>query len=156
MNLSLKTDVTATNRKLREYQVANGMQVDKELEDVTDPKAKVSKRRNDDNPDRSGLIKGLKKVAAPKPIVVYDPFEGMPVTTDYYKLSDDYDTGYNEYKKDQAILAGGYDFRETLEESLLRAFAGFGVFVEEEKAHESNQTGPTTRPAAVSATDDVF
>lgn len=155
MNLSLKTDVAATNSKLKDYQIANGLRIDKDIQDAPDPKTKAPRRKIVDSTDRSGLVRGLKKIEAPKPVAMYDPFQGMPVTTDYYKLSDDYDTGYSEYKKNTQVLAGGYDFQEALGESLLRAFAGFGVFIEEEKAQPLPLV-PIAQAAAVSGLDDIF
>ena len=155
MNLSLKTDVAATNRKLKEYQIANGMEVDKDLGPVPEPKTKPPKRKLDSTTDRSGLIKGLKKIEAPKTVATYDPFQSMPIATDYFTLSDDYETGYNEYKKNEAVIAGGYDFREALEESLVRAFSGFGVFIEEEKA-QLKEAVPVMQAATIPASDDVF
>ncbi len=155
MNLSLKTDVAATNSKLKDYQVANGLKVDKDLQDAPDPKTKAPKRKIADATDRSGLVRGLKKIVAPKPVARYDPFKGMPVTADYFTLNNNYDTGYNEYRKNAQILAGGYDFQEAIGESLLRAFAGFGVFIEEEKA-QPQPLVPTAQAAAVSAMDDMF
>ena len=154
MNLSLKTDAVITNNKLKEYQLANGLKIDKDLQDAPDPKFKAPKRKFNDSTDRSGLIKGLKKIQVPKPVATYDPFQGMPMTTDYFSLSNDYDTGYNEFKKNEAVLAGGYDFQEALGESLVRAFAGFGVFVEEEKAEAVRIS--TTQASAVASSDDVF
>jgi hypothetical protein len=155
MNLSLRTDVITTNRKLKDYQIANGLIVDKELQDAPETKTKAQRRKIDDGTDRSGLIKGLKKRQVAKRVAAYDPFQGMPITTDYYRVTEDYDTGYNDYKKNAAMLAGGYDFQEALGESLLRAFAGLGVFIDEEKA-QSDQVGPMTHKTAVAAIDDVL
>jgi hypothetical protein len=152
MNLSLKTDVAVTNRKLKDYQLANGIIVDKDVQDAIDQKLKPSKVAFAQSVDRSGLIQGLRKIEAPKEAPKYDPFQGMPITTDYFSIEDDYNTSYNEFKKDKAMAAGGYDFREALEESLVRAFAGFGVFVEEEKTKASSSR-PT---AATTASNDVF
>ena len=154
MNLSLKADVAATNGKLKDYQIANGLKIDKDVQDAPDPKIKAPKRKLADSTDRSGLIKGLKKVVAPKPMERYDPFQGMPVTTDYFKLSNDYETPYSEFQKDPKMVAGGYNFQEALEESLVRAFAGFGVFIEDERAG-INEEAPKMR-AVNTASDDVF
>lgn len=133
MNLSLKTDAAVTNRKLKDYQLANGVIIDKDLQDSPDQKLKAPRNALSHSTDRSGLIQGLKKIEVPKQAPKYDPFQGMPTKTDYFSIDDDYNTSYNEFKKDRGMAAGGYDFRETLEESLVRAFAGFGVFVEQEK-----------------------
>jgi hypothetical protein len=152
MNLSLKTDSAATNRKLKDYQLANGIIVDKDLQDTPDQKLKPPRLSFTQSVDRSGLIHGLKKIEAPKEAPKYDPFQGMPIKTDYFSTEDDYKTSYNEFKNDKAMAAGGYDFREALEESLVRAFAGFGVFVEQEKTN-----APSSRPtAATTASNDVF
>jgi CDK-activating kinase assembly factor MAT1 len=155
MNLSLKTDVASTNRKLVEYQLANKILVDKEVQRYSEEekKKKAPKRLVENSRDRSGLIKGLKKIEQPKVMAKYDPFQGMPVATSYFTLSEDYDTGYSEYKKNEAVLAGGYDFQEALCESLLRAFSGLGVFVEEEKASTSR---PTTSIKNNDSSNDVF
>lgn len=156
MNLSLKTDVTTTNRKLKDYQLANSILVDPELQDAPELKAKAPKRVIDQTADRSGLVRGLRKTEVPKQVAKYDPFMGMPVSTDYFTLHDNYDTGYSEFKTNKALVAGGYDFVEALQESLVRAFAGFGVFIEEEKGRSKEGTTATTATTANSASDDVF
>ena len=121
MNLVLNTDAASTNRRLKAYQEANVAASKRQL--------KVG-----ESPDPTGLIQGLKKVAAPPVIEIYDPFMGMSTRRDYYELRSDYVSRYDEFKKDDQFAAGGYDFDQYWDESLLRAFAGLGVFIEEEKA----------------------
>lgn len=137
MDLFLRTNVAEVNQKLRDYQLANGINIDK-TDDGTRAKVKLARKVDEDYPDRSGLIEGLKRIVIPEPIAPYDPFDGMPKTWDYFTITDEYELGYDQYKKDQALLAGGYSLHEALEESLVRAFAGFGVFVDEEKAQDAS------------------
>ena len=120
MNLVLGTDVVSTNRRLKAYEEANA----------------TPKRRDvwtGDTNDPSGLVHGLKKVVPPPQLAAYDPFMGMPRSKDYYQLRDDYTSRYDRFKKDDQVSAGGYDFQQYWDESLLRAFAGLGVFIDEEK-----------------------
>lgn len=108
MNLVLNTDVNATNRKLKEYQKANNIKVDKNLED-NKSKPAAKRVRDDGNADPSGLIQGLKKIEAPPPVADYDPFEGMPTSYDYFDLKEDYVDILHPNKPQTSWTAGGYN-----------------------------------------------
>lgn len=166
MNLVLGTDVGATNRRLKEYQVANGLLVkdaatadlDIEADRPAGKLAKQAHTRTDSSADPSGLIKGLKRKVAPVPAPPYDPFMGMPRTRSYYQLGETYESRYDRMKDQDAFSAGGYDFQQYWDESLLRAFAGLGCFIEDEMASRNPPaTGTaTSAPVTPKAVDDVF
>ncbi|KAJ9622098.1 uncharacterized protein PV06_05826 [Exophiala oligosperma] len=132
MNLVLKIDVQATRRKLKEYAIANGIKTDA-TEATNDAGTRPTKRQNTpkDAADPSGLIKGLKPVVAPAPKAPYDPFMGMPRTRDYYQVKDSY-VARARGKPSEAMSAAGYDFHQYMDECLWKAFAGLGVFIEDE------------------------
>jgi len=156
MNLVLKTDVAATNRKLKEYAQANGIKTDATADATGESAAKLSKRKDDSSADPSGLIKGLKKIVVPKAPPPYDPFMGMPRKRDYYELRDSYETPFEREKSNPAVTAGGYDFQQYMDESFLRAFSGLGVFIEDEMAIKSNVVVPAPGIKSIKATDQVF
>jgi len=72
----------------------------------------------------------------------------------------------NTSRDDPAHLAGGQDIKDFYTRALCDAFSGFGVFVEEEVAARSNESGDATTAtdnAAIAAAvggdvnmDDVF
>ncbi|KAL6250716.1 TFIIH/NER complex subunit [Rhinocladiella similis] len=132
MNLVLKIDVQATRRKLKDYAIANGIKTDTN-EATNDAGTRPAKRQNaaKDAADPSGLIKGLKPVVAPPPKAPYDPFMGMPRTREYYQVKESY-VGRARGKPAEAMSASGYDFHQYMDECLWRAFAGLGVFIEDE------------------------
>lgn len=109
MNLVLNMDINATNRKLRDYQKANGIKVDKNIEDAKS-KAALKKAREEGSADPSGLIQGLKKIVAPPPVAEYDPFEDLPKSYDYFMLKEEYQDVWKPGKQSVALRAGGYDF----------------------------------------------
>jgi hypothetical protein len=173
MNLILNTDVNATNKKLEKYQKANNHFVDKGLKDATGQKAK--KRAVDDSvADPSGLIQGLRKIVAPVRIPDYDAFEGMHAAYDYFTLKEEYQEHWTKGGISSSALAGGFDFQASLttlsfprseadlciqataEEALLTAFAGLGVFIEDEKAQPTDPTASAFMLPAKQAVDDVF
>lgn len=103
---------------------------------------------HDDSPvsDPSGLVKGLRKPRAPSPEKVNDPFMGMATTRDYYELRADYPSmRLTKAKNDTRTRAGGFDFQAYYDESLLRAFAGLGCFIDKEKTGHGQ---PATRELA--------
>ena len=81
-------------------------------------------------------IAGLKAPTAPEPEQVYDPFAGYVLKTEYYTLQKDYENPFFErgLKTDPKITAGGYDVGEYCARAMVEAFAGWGVFVEDEVA----------------------
>jgi len=156
MNLVFRTDVAATNRKLKEYAVANGIKTD--ATDATNEPGTKSVKRKDVAPDAadpSGLIKGLKKIVVPKARAPYDPFMGMPRTKDYYEVKDSH-VARARGKPSEPMSAGGYDFQQYMDECLLRAFAGLGVFIEDEMATKDNTAVPVPGTAEIKPLDDVF
>lgn len=131
MNLILNTDVNATNKKLKDYQKANNHFVDKGLKDSVS-KAPKKRAQEDGVADPSGLIQGLKKIVAPTRLPDYDAFEGMDTSYDYFAIKEEYQEHWTKGASATA-LAGGYDYLATAEEALVTAFAGLGVFIDDEK-----------------------
>lgn len=128
-------------------------------------KASTGRAPDDDGPvsDPTGLVKGLRRIRAPAPAKVYDPFMGMATTRDYYELRDDYPSlRLTKAKNDTRTGAGGFDFQAYFDESLLRAFAGLGCFIDEEQAGRDQPASRelATVVAAESSpgrmSDDVF
>ena len=94
-------------------------------------------------------IEGLKPVEEAEPEKPYDPFGGMRFERDYCVLQDDYEHPWLErLKTDPQITAGGYDVREYYARTMLEAFSGLGVFVEEEMAQREVSAGKETATAA--------
>jgi len=93
----------------------------------------------------------------------YDPYGGMDLRPSRYELQDTYPNPWLAGAlKDDQHLAGGYDMHEYYARTMFEAFAGLGVFVEDEK-----ETGPGTSAASVATVgaalaatkmevDDVF
>jgi CDK-activating kinase assembly factor MAT1 len=159
MNLVFKTDVKKTEAALNKYKEANAdtikrntalernaaaaLQIRQKYEKEqaergsTEAKPGVSASSAGEGSvsDPTGLVKGLRKIRAPLPEKDYDPFMGMATTRDYYELRDDYPSiRLTKAKNDTRTKAGGFDFQAYFDESLLRAFAGLGCFIDEEKA----------------------
>lgn len=141
MNLVFKTDVAATNRRLREYAQANGIKTDS-TEASHDLPTRQIKRKDDGAADPSGLIRGLKRIVKPKARAAYDPFMGMPRTEDYYLVKDGYLARVKQGKANDAKDASGYSDWDYVNECLNRSFAGLGVFVEDEMAAKNNSAIP--------------
>ena len=96
--------------------------------------------------DPTGLVKGLRRIRAPAPEKVYDPFVGMATARDYYELRADYPSlRLTKAKNDTRTGAAGFDIQAYFDESLLRAFAGLGCFIDEEQA---GQDQPVSRQLA--------
>lgn len=158
MNLVLKTDVKKTEAALNKYRDANAdiIKANATLERnaaaafqnrPTHERAQANRTVNaldarssnveaDESPvsDPSGLVKGLRRVRAPAPEKTYDPFMGMATSRDYYDLRADYPSiRLTKAKNDTRTKAGGFDFQAYFDESLLRAFAGLGCFIDEEQ-----------------------
>ena len=155
MNLALGTDVAATNRKLKEYEQANSASIKQnaalERGDTVNRLATAI--------DPTGLIKGLREVTPPPAVVEYDPFMGMATRRDYYEVRDDYPLRrLKKAKEDVQLLASGFDFQQFYDESLFRAFAGLGCFIEDEKVEEKQGRSMSTKNVlpSVMAGDDVF
>ena len=155
MNLALGTDVAATNRKLKEYEQANSASIKQnaalERGDTVNRLATAI--------DPTGLIKGLREVTPPPAVVEYDPFMGMATRRDYYEVRDDYPLRrLKKAKEDVQLMASGFDFQQFYDESLFRAFAGLGCFIEDEKVEEKQGRSMSTKNVlpSVMAGDDVF
>lgn len=80
-------------------------------------------------------IRGLKeKKKAPAPEGPYDPFGGMDFVPSRYKLRPELThPGIDKYKVDPAHITGGYSFDDYTARAMFEAFAGLGVFIEDEK-----------------------
>lgn len=122
-----------------------------------------------DSDAEPSFIKGLKKVSIPEPEKPYDPFGGIQADKrDYYVLQDHYPSQWLEQARNNATYAaGGFDVKEYYSRTLFEAFAGLGVFVDEEVPKRDDFGGVTTKAAVatrgaaqqaatVRASDDVF
>ncbi|KAK5045286.1 hypothetical protein LTR84_009392 [Exophiala bonariae] len=156
MNLVFRTDVAATNRKLKEYAQANGIKPDTTDSTTAETTAKVTKRKDTDAADPSGLIKGLKKIIKPKMRAPYDAFMGMPRTQGYYQVKESYVTRLKHGKPNDIKDASGYSEWEYVNECLNRAFAGLGVFIEDEVSAKDNTAVPIPDVTTVKVANDVF
>ena len=99
-------------------------------------KAGASKFSDEEGPvsDPSALVRGLRRIRAPPREKAYDPFMGMVTTRDYYELLANYPSiRLTKAKDDARTNVGGFDFQAYFDESLLRAFAGLGCFIDEER-----------------------
>ncbi|KAL8695431.1 MAG: hypothetical protein Q9218_000009 [Villophora microphyllina] len=104
-------------------------------------------------------IEGLKAVVEAPPEQPYDPFGGMSLTPSYYTPQSHYDHPWlDKAKSDPSHMAGGYDFREYCQRTMLEAFAGLGCFLEEEmreREHRKDGDGMVaTEGAALAAGGD--
>ena len=78
-------------------------------------------------------IKGLKPVVKPEPEKPYSAFEGLEFKQEYYVLQESYEHPWlDKARTDPMITTGGYDVGEYTTRALLEAFAGLGVFIEDE------------------------
>ena len=155
MNLALGTDVAATNRKLKEYEQANTASI----------KQNAALERHEGlnrlvtAADPTGLVKGLKELTPPPPVEEYDAFMGMSTKRDYYEVRNEYPLRrLKRAKEDAQLLASGFDFEQFYDESFLRAFAGLGCFIEDEKSEKEQARLKSGKrmPMSVVAGDDVF
>jgi CDK-activating kinase assembly factor MAT1 len=165
MNLVLKTDVKKTEAALNRYKEAN-MDIIRanaalERKEYTAFQQRpmsaaavgvstVSADAEGPLSDPSGLVKGLRRAHAPVPEKAYEPFMGMATSRDYYELRDNYPSiRLAKAKKDDRTKAGGFDFQAYFDESLLRAFAGLGCFIDEEKAGQHQPSSGDLAKAVV-------
>ncbi|KAL1621945.1 TFIIH/NER complex subunit [Neofusicoccum ribis] len=111
-------------------------------------------------------IKGLKKkvIEVEKP---YDAFGGDTDTREYAVMQDRYDWNWlDDYYSKPVYAAGGCDIKEYYSHALCDAFAGFGIFIQDEVANKDMPSAPplATQVAAVAAPagkgdvsmDDIF
>jgi CDK-activating kinase assembly factor MAT1 len=80
-------------------------------------------------------IRGLKEKGKPKgPEGPYDPFGGIDFVPSRYRLGEGLaHPQVDKYRFDQGHATGGYSFEEWTARAMYEAFAGLGVFVEDEK-----------------------
>ncbi|KXX78139.1 RNA polymerase II transcription factor B subunit 3 [Madurella mycetomatis] len=81
-------------------------------------------------------IRGLKekKKAPATPDGPYDPFGGMDFVPSRYKVRAGLThPGIDKYRHDPAHITGGYSFEDYVDRVMYEAFAGLGVFIEDEK-----------------------
>ncbi|KAK0730378.1 CDK-activating kinase assembly factor MAT1-domain-containing protein [Lasiosphaeris hirsuta] len=80
-------------------------------------------------------IRGLKeKRKAPMPEGPYDPFGGSDFVPSRYKISEGLaHPQIEKYRFDQQHITGGYSFDGYTARAMFEAFAGLGVFIEDEK-----------------------
>ena len=87
-------------------------------------------------------IAGLKAATQPEPQNSYDPFGGYAIKPSYFELREEYEHPWLEKAKtDAQITAGGYDVGEYCARAMMEAFAGLGVFVEDEVAGREKMAG---------------
>ncbi|KAK3394325.1 CDK-activating kinase assembly factor MAT1-domain-containing protein [Podospora didyma] len=78
-----------------------------------------------------GLKEKRKPAAAEGP---YDAFGGMDFVPSRYKLSEDLNVPWlDKYRIARDYVTGGYSFDEYTSRAMYEAFAGLGVFIEDEK-----------------------
>ncbi|KAK3906980.1 hypothetical protein C8A05DRAFT_40308 [Staphylotrichum tortipilum] len=80
-------------------------------------------------------IRGLKeKKKPPAPEGPYDPFGGLDFVPSRYKMHAGLThPAIEKYRADPAHITGGYSFAEYTARAMFEAFAGLGVFIEDEK-----------------------
>lgn len=103
-------------------------------------------------------IKGLRRVvpdAAAAQETEYDPFGGYGVKNAYHTLRDHYEHAWlDNARSDAQIAAGGYDVGGHCARAMMDAFAGLGVFVEDEIAgRESAAAGKEVETASAAAAE---
>jgi CDK-activating kinase assembly factor MAT1 len=85
----------------------------------------------DDGMDKGLTIRGLKKRTAAIPEGPYDPFGGLDLTPRRYVLQKTYPNDDLKFL-DSSNQPGGYNLQEYYARSMFEAFAGLGVFIEDE------------------------
>lgn len=127
--------------------------------------ADASRLSDEESPvsDPSGLVKGLRRIRAPPQEKLYDPFMGMAIRRDCYELRADYPSiRLTKAKNDTRTNAGGFDFQAYFDESLLRAFAGLGCFIDEKQAGQDRSatralaTVAAANPSPGRSSNEVF
>lgn len=98
-------------------------------------------------------IAGLKPVTAPEPEKVYDPFAGYVLEKEYYTPQKSYENPLFEkgLKTEPMITAGGYDVGEYCARAMVEAFAGLGVFIEDEVAGREKPADAAVGTASAAA-----
>ena len=98
-------------------------------------------------------IAGLKPASAPEPQKVYDPFAGCVMKNEHFTLQKTYDNPFFEksLRTDPKITAGGYELGDYCTRAMIEAFAGLGVFIEDEVAGRETPTDAAVGTAAAAA-----
>ncbi|KAL8703777.1 MAG: hypothetical protein Q9201_003042 [Fulgogasparrea decipioides] len=97
-------------------------------------------------------IEGLKPVVEAPPEKTYDPFGGASFTPSYYTLQQHYEHSWlDRARTDPTIVAGGYDLREYYQRTMFEAFAGLGVFLEDEMGERGDGEGMVATEGAAMA-----
>jgi len=121
--------------------------------------------RTTNSEDTGFHFHGLKKRVAPPKEPPFDPSGGWSLSPQYFMLQDSYDVSWYAQYTDTYHLAGGYAVRDFCSRTLLEAFGGLGVFIEDEvNARDvSSEDNVGTKQAALAAVhgqdvnmDDVF
>ena len=102
-------------------------------------------------------IQGLKPIVEPEPEKPYSAFDGLVFKHEYYVLQEKYEHAWLEKARiDPMITTGGYDVGEYTKRALLEAFAGMGVFVEDEiEQREGGVSKEVATEAAAAAAGGV-
>jgi CDK-activating kinase assembly factor MAT1 len=115
--------------------------------------------------DTAFTFKGLKKRTAPEPEKPYDAFDGWSMEPQYFVLQDSYNVDWVKPTQKDMLrhTGGGQNMKDFYTRALVDAFAGFGVFVEDEKAERDGNSDTKTASVAAAiaaggdvAMDDVF
>lgn len=181
-NLILKTDVEATESRLRRWEDHQKAELNpgatRRGQDVASDHAVQKKgvvqrkapnassgsaadhNKGKDTEDIGFNFRGLKKRVAPPKEAPFDPCSGWSISSQYYELQDNYDVGWYSQYTDTNNLAGGYVVRDFCNRTLLQAFSGLGVFVEDEISARELGGGFEKQQMAVAGKDvnmnDVF
>lgn len=98
-----------------------------------------SKTRSGAASDENGLIfRGLKVRAPESAPKSYDPFGDISFDNKFYTLKEQYDWKWlEEARVDPRYTVGGYRVQDYCSRALTEAFAGLGVFLDEEAANST-------------------
>jgi CDK-activating kinase assembly factor MAT1 len=100
-------------------------------------------------------IRGLKKKEAPVKEEPYDPFGGLRIEPSKYVLQDEYENSWLDgIKTDPRVMSGGWNVHDYYARTLLEAFSGLGVFIEDEVTEREAITA-VVGPAAASEASDL-
>ena len=97
-------------------------------------------------------IQGLKPIVAPEPEKPYSAFGGLKFKQKYCTLKETYEHPWlDKARTDPKITTGGYDVKEYTARAMLEAFAGLGVFIEDEVGERDNVSGKGIATTAAAA-----
>ncbi|KAI8931590.1 hypothetical protein NX059_011244 [Plenodomus lindquistii] len=180
-NLILGIDVEATESRLRRWEDHQKAELNPNAISRREPDAKkgnaqrrgpnaasnpAEQTRTTNAEDTGFRFHGLKKRVAPPKEPPFDPAGGWSMAPQYFTLQDSYDVGWYAQYTDTYHLAGGYAVQDFCERTLLEAFGGLGVFIEDEidaRGRPTEDATLGTKQAALAAgnakdvnMDDVF